>query len=138
VHRQQAVDVATAALDPTVRTVPLWVDLEAGTAGIGTAALNLVTPEVAVLAVLLTFAGRVVSRELIARKSGLRECSSRRVDSLLVGIRRAIGADAIRTVRGRGWMLDLSKVVVPDVPPGAGLLRVVADPANAPPGIGTA
>jgi DNA-binding response OmpR family regulator len=125
--------VATAALDPAVRTVPLWVDLEAGTAGIGATVLKLASPEVAVLAVLLAFAGRVVSRELIARRSGLRECSNRRVDSLLVGIRKALGADAIRTVRGRGWMLDLSKVVVPDVPAGAGLLRVVADPANAPP-----
>lgn len=132
-QRQPAIDLATAALDPGVRTVPLWVDVDAGTAGIGSSALHLAAPEVAVLAVLLVFAGRVVSRELIARKSGLRECSSRRVDSLLVGIRKAIGTDAIRTVRGRGWMLDLSKVVVPDAPAGAGLLRVVADPANAPP-----
>jgi DNA-binding response OmpR family regulator len=136
VQRQPAIDLATTTVDPSVRTVPLWVDLEAGTAGIGSATLDLASPEVAVLAVLVVFAGRVVSRELIARKSGLRECSSRRVDSLLVGIRKAIGAGAIRTVRGRGWMLDLSKVVVPDTPAGAGLLRVVADPANAPPSRG--
>ncbi|OWY60106.1 hypothetical protein B7486_70985, partial [cyanobacterium TDX16] len=108
-------------------------DLDAGTAGLGSHLLDLATPEVAVLAVLLAFAGRVVPRDVIARRSRLRECSNRRVDSLLVGIRRAIGADAIRTVRGRGWMLDLSKVVVPEQSTGGGLLRVVAQPATAPP-----
>jgi DNA-binding response OmpR family regulator len=129
-----SVELGAAALDPAAGTVALWVDLEAGTAGIGSTMLSLAGPEVIVLAVLLTFAGRVVSRELIARKSGLRECSQRRVDSLLVGIRKAVGADAIRTVRGRGWMLDPTKVVVPTgASRGASLLRVVADPADHPP-----
>ena len=37
--------------------------------------------------------------------AGLTACSERRCDSLIVGVRRAIGADRVRTVRRRGWML---------------------------------
>lgn len=50
-------------------------------------------------------AGRVLSRYEIARSAGLGELSPRRCDSLIVGVRRAVGADRIRTVRRRGWML---------------------------------
>jgi hypothetical protein len=39
------------------------------------------------------------------RLSGLGELSARRVDSLLVGLREALGPDAVITVRGRGWRL---------------------------------
>ncbi len=49
--------------------------------------------------------GRVLSRGEIARRAGLADLSSRRCDSLIVGIRRCIGHDRIRTVRRRGWML---------------------------------
>jgi hypothetical protein len=46
-----------------------------------------------------------VSRTEIARVAGLDDLSERRCDSLLVGVRRAVGVDAVRTVRRRGWML---------------------------------
>ena len=49
--------------------------------------------------------GRVLSRHELARRAGLAELSPRRADSLIVGIRRCIGADRVRTVRRRGWML---------------------------------
>ena len=52
--------------------------------------------------------GRVVSRSELARRAGLSELSPRRCDSIIVGIRRTIGADRIRTVRRRGWMLTRS------------------------------
>jgi hypothetical protein len=39
------------------------------------------------------------------RLSGLGELSARRVHSLLVGLREALGSDAVITVRGRGWRL---------------------------------
>lgn len=62
--------------------------------------------EIAVLAVLREANGRVVSRQQLARKAGLRDASPRRADSILVQLRRTLGDDAIRTVRSRGWALD--------------------------------
>ena len=50
-------------------------------------------------------AGRVLSRNEISRRAGLGDLSARRCDSLIVGIRRCLGPDRIRTVRRRGWML---------------------------------
>lgn len=55
--------------------------------------------------VLAAHAGRVLSRHELARQAGLSDLSPRRCDSLIVGIRRCIGADRVRTVRRRGWML---------------------------------
>lgn len=68
--------------------------------------------ERAVLTVLVENVGRVVSRRELARRVGIAELSERRCDSLLVGVRRALGADAIRTVRSRGWILEQQAVAV--------------------------
>jgi len=77
--------------------------------------------ELAVLFVLAENAGRVISRRELARRIGITDRSDRRCDSLLVGVRRALGPDAIRTVRSRGWMLDPDAVPWPlAIPPGAG------------------
>jgi DNA-binding response OmpR family regulator len=66
---------------------------------------RLTPQERAVYDVLATNCGRVVSRVEIARSAGLFDCSERRCDALIVGIRRTIGEHRIRTVRRRGWML---------------------------------
>jgi DNA-binding response OmpR family regulator len=58
-----------------------------------------------VYTVLERHAGTVVSRQEIAVEAGIADLNARRCDSLIVGIRRRIGADRIRTVRRRGWML---------------------------------
>ena len=68
--------------------------------------IRLTPQEQAVYAVLSDNAGRVLSRAEIARRAGIADLSDRRCDSLIVGIRRQIGADHVRTVRRRGWMLD--------------------------------
>jgi DNA-binding response OmpR family regulator len=49
--------------------------------------------------------GAVLSREALAARTGLDALSVRRVDALVSGLRRELGADAIVTVRGRGWRL---------------------------------
>ncbi len=48
---------------------------------------------------------RVFSRQELSRLVGLGDLSPRRVDSLLAGLREALGSDVIITVRGRGWRL---------------------------------
>lgn len=62
--------------------------------------------EQSVLTVLLANRGRVISRRELARRAGLADLSERRCDSLLVAIRRALGPQALVTVRSRGWMLS--------------------------------
>jgi two-component system, OmpR family, response regulator len=86
----------------------LWVDMSAQRAGWGDRVLPLSPQEVAVLAALLDAEGRVLSRRELARRAGLSQASSRRADSMLVGIRRALGEGSVRNVRGRGWMLERS------------------------------
>jgi DNA-binding response OmpR family regulator len=49
--------------------------------------------------------GRVISRAELVRRAGLGDLSARRCDSLIVGIRRRVGADRVKTVRQRGWIL---------------------------------
>ena len=62
--------------------------------------------ELAVLEVLIAANGRVVSRDRLMRRAGLEVAGPRRADSIVVELRRALGPDAIQTVRGRGWRLD--------------------------------
>jgi DNA-binding winged helix-turn-helix (wHTH) protein len=69
--------------------------------------VRLGTAESAVLRVLIEAAGRVTSRHELARRAGLIEQSERRCDAILVVLRRTLGPESIRTVRSRGWMLEL-------------------------------
>ena len=66
------------------------------------------------LSVLLTNRGRVISRRELARRAGLANLSERRCDSLLVAIRRALGAESVVTVRSRGWMLSAEAIDAAD------------------------
>ena len=61
--------------------------------------------EAAVLAVLEAACGRVVGRTELARAAGLADLSPRRVDGVLVRLRRVLPDGALVTVRGRGWAL---------------------------------
>ena len=66
---------------------------------------HLTIQERAVFDVLAANAGRVISRQELARRAGLADLSPRRCDSLIVGIRQRVGAERVRTVRRRGWIL---------------------------------
>ena len=60
--------------------------------------------EVAILEILRSKAGRVVTRTELAHAAGLRH-HPRRVDVHLVNVRRHLGDDLLVNVRSRGWML---------------------------------
>jgi DNA-binding response OmpR family regulator len=60
--------------------------------------------ELCILNVLLSRQGKVVPRVELARAVGLRS-NERRVDVLLVAVRRVLGDDGLINVRGRGWMI---------------------------------
>ena len=66
---------------------------------------HLTPQERAIYSVLADNAGRVLSRSELARAVGIADLSERRCDSLIVGVRRAVGPGHLRTVRRRGWML---------------------------------
>ena len=57
------------------------------------------------LEVLRAAGGRVVSRAELSRSAGLSGLSARRVDGVLVRLRRVLPAGVLITVRGRGWAL---------------------------------
>ena len=69
------------------------------------AGVQLGARERAVLAVLVDRGGRVVDRDRLRQEAGLEDLNARRCESVLVGVRRALGEDAIVTVRRRGWRL---------------------------------
>lgn len=58
----------------------------------------------AVLRVLVERAGKVTDRVSLNKLAGLTG-TPRRCETILVTLRRALGDDAIVTVRRRGWML---------------------------------
>lgn len=87
-----------------VSPAPGPAEVEASSTPLGIASLG--TQERAVLSVLVANQGRVLGRRELARQAGMSDLSERRCDSVLVGIRRVLGPDAIRTVRSRGWILD--------------------------------
>lgn len=61
----------------------------------------------AVLEGLASRAGTVVSRTALRRLAQIFDLSERRCEASIGVIRRALGDEAIRTVRSRGWMLQV-------------------------------
>lgn len=80
-----------------------WVDPAGGAAGRGDTPFTLSASAVAVLGVFAAAGPRVVSRTELGRRAGLAGLSERRCDGVIVELRRALGHDAIVTVRSRGW-----------------------------------
>lgn len=85
----------------------LCIDLGASQAWLRGDPVELTRREFSLLQNLLEHAGRVVRREsLEAAVYGLdREVSGNALEVLVHGLRRKLGADAIRTVRGFGYMV---------------------------------
>jgi DNA-binding response OmpR family regulator len=60
------------------------------------------------LAVLMARQGRVVTRTELARATGLRADQTRRVDAMLIEVRRELAGQGLelRNVRSRGWIVS--------------------------------
>ena len=67
--------------------------------------LSLSKTEIAILTAMVESPGRVLGRGSILRSAGIENVGARRCDSAIVSLRKVLGADAIVTVRRRGWML---------------------------------
>jgi two-component system OmpR family response regulator len=74
----------------------------------GEASHTLSSREYSVLHALLTRPGTIFSREELERRvyGPGDEVQSNAIDFLIHGLRRKLGADAIRNVRGAGWMVE--------------------------------
>src|SRR4051812_46960525 len=79
--------------------------------------------EFALLHALLERPGAILSREQLENRiyGWGEEVSSNAVDVLIHGMRRKLGADTIRNVRGLGWRVTAANVAAAPVESGAGL-----------------
>ncbi len=82
----------------------LWVDLDGYRAEFAGRALALSRSQLELLGILLANAQRVVSRAELSQALGLSR--GRSVDVLLSGLRREVGREFVRNVRGRGWIIE--------------------------------
>lgn len=99
----------TGTASPVLSNGPLWLDpatYQAGTEGL--AAVTLSNREFALLHALMRRPGAILSRsELEDRVYGWgEEVESNAVDFLIHALRRKLGAQAIKNVRGVGWMVS--------------------------------
>ena len=88
------------------------MDASRGVAGRDREVLRLSGREVALLDAFARAGPRVVGRQELQRRMGLTHRDPRRCDSLIGQLRRALGPEAIVTVRGRGWRCALDVVPV--------------------------
>lgn len=79
------------------------MDASRGVAGRGQQVLDLSAQGVAMLDAFAHAGDRVMGRRELGRRIGLFQRDPRRCDAVLVQVRRALGPEAIVTVRGRGW-----------------------------------
>ncbi len=82
----------------------LMVDAVGNRITFGSQTMQLSHAACRLLAVLVANRHRVVSRGELAKLLDLRW--ERSVDVLVMKIRRTLGEDSVRTVRGRGWIID--------------------------------
>ena len=96
-----------AAIENTViRHGELTVDTEIGEVGIDGQTVGLSPTEYAMLMALLAAPGEVVSPDRLARDVWSESASANLVQVYISYLRRKIGAERIRTVRGEGYVLE--------------------------------
>lgn len=96
---------------PELRHGALVLDPAARTVRLGDAPVELSPRELALLQELLEHAGRVLSRErLEERLYGMdEEIASNAIEVHVHHLRRKLGTDLIRTIRGVGYMIDAAR-----------------------------
>src|SRR6185503_17174276 len=102
---------ATAATEPEapIEAGSLRVDLAARRAWLSDAELSLRPKEFDLLALLASEAGRAVTRERIMREVWDTDWlgATRTLDTHILALRNKLGGDAITTLRGVGYRLEL-------------------------------
>jgi two-component system, OmpR family, response regulator len=98
-HRGQAVSV--------IGTPALQLDLASHEAIVGDARILLPQREFALMLALLEHAGTILSRSQLEAKiyPWGEEVESNAIDALIYSVRKRLGRDVIRNVRGAGWMV---------------------------------
>lgn len=99
-----------AGASPILTNGELSLDPATHEASRGNSAVILPAREFALLQALLSYPGKILSRAELERQiyGWNEEVESNAVEFLIHSIRRKIGSDAIRNVRGVGWMVDRS------------------------------
>lgn len=108
-HLRRASERATAEPAEPLRAGDLSVDTAARRAWLGEAELALRPKEFDLLALLASEAGRVVTRDRIMREVWDTEWlgSTKTLDTHILSLRQKLGPDAIATLRGTGYRLEL-------------------------------
>lgn len=88
----------------TIRVSALELDLAGYRASFSGRSLALSRSGFELLVLLASNRHRVLPRRELAESLGL--ARGRSVDVLLTGLRRAIGHEFVRNVRGRGWIIE--------------------------------
>jgi DNA-binding winged helix-turn-helix (wHTH) protein len=98
-----------------LRLGPLELDLDVARASVAGTAIPFSQSELGLLALLVANPHRVLPRGFLADQLGF--VHERTIDVMLVRLRELLGVGVIRTIRGRGWILDPESLAAgePDV-----------------------
>lgn len=100
-------------VNPIIEVGPCSLDLNRGRLSVNGSVVGLTAQEYKLVAYLFLARDRVVSRSELSEHIYERDCDpdSNVIDVLIGRVRRRIGRDLIKTVRGRGFMVDSSAEV---------------------------
>ncbi len=99
---------ASGQAAPQLRCGPVVLDTRLGTMAVNDALVSLTAHEFRVLSYLMHHRGRIVSQSALIEHvyAEDKDRDSNTIEVFVARLRRKLGVDVIRTVRGRGYVLD--------------------------------